>query len=245
MGGPGRDSHQICYKKIIEASSEATNWPEPSSLQNPTLISEKSTNPCIDPVSGDNMFRKSFCSITLFAFTLFSQIFFVVSGTPYWQPLAYSAMPCIPLHWKHLDSFFVSKEHHVCIQMYSSGHTMHISMTTPFLLCMQRQPSGISPICQRLRRVGKGVDFPSWSSSDFHCQEVIFVASKIRSPVNTPSNTSKGTTSQVVHSFIAAMWHDLSKFQRVLVCIKTSWWIKKPFNTITWRKRFLSTLYTV
>ena len=138
MGGSGRgfcgymrDSHQICYKKIIEASSEATNWPEASSLQNRTLISEKSTNPCTDPVSGDNMFWKSFCSITLFALTLFSQIFFVVSGTPYWQPLAYSAMRCIPLHWKHLESFFVYPKNAMFVSKYTIPDTPCTSQWQP------------------------------------------------------------------------------------------------------------------
>ena len=38
------------------------------------LISDKSTSQCTDPISEYNMFRRSFCSITLFA--LFSPSFF-------------------------------------------------------------------------------------------------------------------------------------------------------------------------
>ena len=49
MGGLGRsfcsyilDSHQICYKEIIEASSGATKWPEPPSLQKTETWFQKS-----------------------------------------------------------------------------------------------------------------------------------------------------------------------------------------------------------
>ena len=60
--------------KIIEASFGATKWPEPPSLQNWNLVSEKSTNQWTDPISKYNMFRKWLCSITLFA--LFSASLF-------------------------------------------------------------------------------------------------------------------------------------------------------------------------
>ena len=198
------------------------------------------------PFQGTTCFESHFvvslCSLWLFFHRSFCSFWHALLAAP---SLLGDAMHSIALKTSGII-FCVSKERHVCIQMYHSGHTMHISMTTPFLLCMQRQPSGISPICQRLRRVGKGVDFPSWSSSDFHCQEVIFVAS-IRSPINTPGNTSQVTTSQVVHSLIAAMWHDLSKFQRDFGSHQNILMDQKMFNvkTITWRKLFLSTLYTV
>ena len=51
------------------------------------------------------------------------------------------------------------------IYTYTSGHTIQISMTPPFLLCIcNANPPGKPtemPARSRLRRVGKGVNFPS------------------------------------------------------------------------------------
>ena len=88
--------------KIIEASSGATKWPEPPSLQNWNLVSEKSTNQWTDPISKYNMFRKWLCSITLFA--LFSaSLFFHGSLCSFGHALL--AAPSLILSFSHV--FFI------------------------------------------------------------------------------------------------------------------------------------------